>query len=134
MLGSKAILRGDLNKVGLPTLLTIVDMERRSGIFILQRGRQLGRLHVREGRIVRASIEGSRRHSGEQAVYQMLTWPDGQFELWTAEVAGRDEIGQGTAYLLMEGMRRIDEAAGRDSQDADDRRGPLPANDVGFAY
>jgi hypothetical protein len=124
---ARSILRGDLNKVGLPTLLTIVEMERRSGIFVLQRGRQLGRLHVREGRVVRASIEGSRRGSGEQAIYQMLTWAEGQFELWTAEVEGRDEIGQCTAYLLMEGMRRIDEAAARDQN-------RKPANDTLFAY
>lgn len=138
VLGSaRAILRGDLNKVGLSTLLTIVDMERRSGIFVLQRGRQLGRLHVREGRVLRASIEGSRRHSGEQAIYQMLTWADGQFELWTAEVEDRDEIGRGTAYLLMEGMRRIDEAAGRQREsDGSSGKtiGPIPANDIGFAF
>ena len=128
VLGSaRAILRGDLDKVGLPTLLTIVEMERRSGIFVLSRGRQLGRLHVREGRIVRASTEGSRRLHGEEAVYQMLTWPDGRFELWMAEVDGRDEIGQCTAFLLMEGMRRIDEAAAQTS-----RRG-VPANDIIFA-
>ena len=89
---ARAILRGELDKIGLPTLLTIVEMERRSGIFVLSRGRQLGRLHVREGRIIRASTEGSRRLQGEEAIYQMLTWPDGRFELWMAEVdrAGRD--------------------------------------------
>jgi two-component system, OmpR family, response regulator len=125
---ARAILRGDLDKVGLPTLLTIVEMERRSGIFVISRGRQLGRLHVRDGRIIRASIEGSRRYSGEEAVYQILTWPDGQFELWMAAVQGRDEIGQCTAFLLMEGMRRIDEAEAQQG-----RRG-IPANDIIFAY
>jgi hypothetical protein len=125
---ARAILRGELDKIGLPTLLTIVEMERRSGIFVLSRGRQLGRLHVREGRIIRASTEGSRRLQGEEAVYQMLTWPDGRFELWMAEVTGRDEIEQCTAFLLMEGMRRIDEAA-----EQEDRPG-LPANDIIFAY
>jgi two-component system, OmpR family, response regulator len=128
LLGSaRAILRGDLDKIGLPTLLTIVEMERRSGIFVLSRGRQLGRLHVREGRIVRASTEGTRRLRGEEAIYQMLTWPDGQFEFWMTSIDGRDEIGQCTAFLLMEGMRRIDEAAAQRGQ-----RGQ-PANDIIFA-
>src|SRR5262245_17442420 len=95
---ARAIMRGDLDKIGLPTLLTIVEMERRSGIYVLSRGRQLGRLHVREGRIIRASIEGARRCRGEEAIYQMLTWADGRFELWAAEVEGRDEIGQCTAF------------------------------------
>ncbi len=125
---ARAILRGDLDKIGLPTLLTIVEMERRSGIFVLSRGRQLGRLHVRDGRIIRANIDGTCRLSGEEAVYQMLTWEDGRFELWMAAVQGRDEIGQCTAFLLMEGMRRIDEAAAQQG-----RRG-VPANDIIFAF
>jgi hypothetical protein len=155
---ARAILRGELDKVGLPTLLTIVEMERRSGIFVLSRGRQLGRLHVREGRIIRASTEGAQRCRGEEAIYEMLTWPDGRFELWMAEVQGRDEIGQCTAFLLMEGMRRIDVAAseagdgaahpgghpGEDGggrrhvgvdphEDAEGQPG-VPANDVLLAY
>jgi hypothetical protein len=110
-LGSaRAILRGELDKIGLPTLLTMLEMERRSGILILQRPRLLGRLHVRDGQVVRARIEGGVRTNGPEAVFQMLAWPEGQFELWQAEVEGRDEIRQRTAYLLMEGMRRIDEA------------------------
>jgi hypothetical protein len=134
---ARAILRGELDKVGLPTLLTIVEMERRSGIFVLSRTRQLGRLHVREGRIIRASVEGARRVTGVNALFQMLTWPDGQFELWLAEVKGRDEIGRRTAFLLMEGMRRMDEAAaaqnGHAEDDQDDNRRSLRANDITFA-
>jgi two-component system, OmpR family, response regulator len=124
---ARAILRGELDKIGLPTLLTIVEMERRSGIFVLSHGRQLGRLHVREGRIIRASTEGPRRMRGEEAIYQMLTWAEGRFELWMAEVQGRDEIEQCTAFLLMEGMRRMDEAAREAQPD-------LPANDIIVAY
>jgi hypothetical protein len=40
----------------------------------------------------------------------MLAWEEGQFELWHADVDGKDEIATRTAYLLMEGMRRMDEA------------------------
>lgn len=107
---ARAILRGDLEQVGLPTLLTIMEMERRSGILVLQRSRQIGRLHVRDGQILRARVEGPRRQNGAEAIFQMLTWADGQFELWQAEVEGRDEIQQRTAHLLMEGMRRLDES------------------------
>ena len=106
---TRAILRGEMDKIGLCTLLTILEMERRTGIVVLQRLRQLGRLHVRDGQIIRARIEGQAGRSGAEAIYQMLTWPDGQFELWQAEVEGRDEIHQRTTHLLMEGMRRLDE-------------------------
>jgi hypothetical protein len=112
---ARSILRGELDRVGLPTLLTILEMERRSGILILQRprqARQLGRLWVRSGQVIRARIEGARRSSGAEAVYQMLEWPEGQFELWQAEVDGRDEIRERTTFLIMEGARRQDEAHG----------------------
>jgi hypothetical protein len=109
---ARAILRGELDKIGLSTLLTILEMERRTGILVLQRRRQLGRLHVRDGQIIRARIEGQGRQSGAEAVYQMLSWQGeaGQFELWHAEVEGVDEIRQRITHLLMEGMRRMDEA------------------------
>ena len=107
---ARSILRGELDRIGLATLLTMVEMERRSGLLVMSRPRQLGRLHIRDGHIIRAEVEGLRRQNGEEAVYQMLTWPDGQFEMWHTEVEGRDEIRHRTTYLLMEGMRRLDEA------------------------
>lgn len=112
---ARSILRGELDNVGLPTLLTICEMERRSGMLIVQRGRQLGRLFVRDGRVVRARVEGPRRSgggSGLEAVMHMLAWPDGQFELWRATVDGPDELDASTTYLLMEAARRADEARG----------------------
>ncbi len=109
---ARSILRGELDRIGLPTLLTMLDMERRSGVLLVQEGarRQLGRLHVRQGRVLRARIEGTPRGSGADAVYRMLAWRQGQFELWQAEVDGRDEVRCSTTFLLMEGMRRQDEA------------------------
>jgi hypothetical protein len=114
---ARAILRGEIENLGLPTLLTILDMERRTGMLLVQRQRTLGRLHVRDGRVIRARIEGTKRGdgnlaSGAEAVYLMLTWEDGQFELWQAAVEGKDEVGESTTFLLMEGARRVDEARG----------------------
>jgi hypothetical protein len=100
-------------------------MERRSGLLVQPRPRQLGRLHVRDGQVIRAGVEDLRERDrcaqqGVEAAYQMLTWPDGQFELWHAErpLPGHDdpfedlgdEIQMRTTYLLMEGMRRLDES------------------------
>jgi hypothetical protein len=117
---ARAILRGEMENIGLPTLLTILDMERRTGMLLVQRERTLGRIHVREGRVVRARIEGTRRGDGNlacgaEAIYLMLTWSDGQFELWQTQpelLDGKDEVGESTTYLLMEGARRVDEARG----------------------
>jgi hypothetical protein len=117
---ARSILRGELDRVGLPTLLTIMEMERRSGLLVLSRPRRLGRLHVRDGQVIRASVDdhdGGQVGGGQggvEAAYEMLTWPDGQFELWHADLDRfdevDDEIQMRTTYLLMEGMRRLDES------------------------
>ena len=110
---ARSILRGELDKIGLPTLLTILDMEKRGGVLILQKGKQLGRIFVREGRVIRAQLEGVPRVSGIDAVAELFTWGRGVFELWQADVIGPDEIQRGTTYLLMEAARRQDEAGER---------------------
>jgi hypothetical protein len=124
---ARSVLRGELENVGLPTLLTILDMERRSGLLLIQRRGTLGRLHVREGRVVRARIEGARngQGSGIEAVFQMLGWADGQFELWQAVVEGRDEVGESTTFILIEGARRADEARGITSSSSASALGDL---------
>jgi hypothetical protein len=110
---ARAVLRGELDKVGLSTVLTILEMERRTGLLVVRRGRQTVRLEVRGGQVVRARCEGVRQPAGADAVYLALGWPTGQFQLFDVRVTtGRDEIGLRTAFLLMEGMRRLDEARG----------------------
>jgi hypothetical protein len=91
-------------------LLTILDMEKRGGILILQKGKQLGRLFLRDGRVIRAQIEGQQRQCGADAVMKLFAWNGGVFELWQADVIGPDEIQRSTTYLLMEAARRLDEA------------------------
>lgn len=113
----RSILRGEIDNVGLPTLLTILDLERRSGMVVVERRKVLGRLHVRHGRVVRARVEGTRRtpSTGAEAVFEMLGWSDGHFELWQTaptDADGQDEVGESTTFLLIEAARRADEAAG----------------------
>jgi hypothetical protein len=116
-IAARSILRGEIDNVGLPTLLTILDLERRSGMVVVERRKVLGRLHVRHGRVIRARVEGTRRapSTGAEAVYEMLGWSDGQFELWQTaptDADGQDEVGESTTFLLIEAARRADEAAG----------------------
>ncbi len=108
--GARSILRGDLGEISLCTLLGMMEMERRSGVLVLQKGRELGRLFVREGQVLRAAIEATRARKGAEAVYELIAWTEGQFELWHTAVDGPDEIAERTTYLLMEGFRRQDEA------------------------
>src|SRR5262249_60811172 len=52
---------------------------------------------------------GVGRLAGEEAVYRLLLWQDGQFEVEFKTIRRKDVIELSSQGLLMEGMRRVDE-------------------------
>jgi CheY-like chemotaxis protein len=102
-------LRGELDQIALSSVLTVLEMERKNGILLVERPRETGRIFLRKGRIIRAAIDEP-SVSGAPAVYQMVTWGAGSFDFLAGDVGGVDEIQASTTYLLMEGARRLDEA------------------------
>jgi CheY-like chemotaxis protein len=105
-------IHGSLSQLGLPSLLTMVEMEQKSGILLLEREGQSARLFVRKGRILAARIDRSPLR-GAEAVYKLLTWSEGQFDFNAMDVDMDDEVASSTTHLLMEGARRIDEGITR---------------------
>ena len=110
-------LRGRLEQFGLATVLTFLDLERRSGELIVvaddpsSPNSRVGRLWLRHGRVLRARIEGSRRLN-KSAVYDLLGLERGRFSFTQTDLEGlADELGVPTMQLLMEAARRVDEAA-----------------------
>jgi len=86
-------LRGRLEQFGLATVLTFLDLERRSGEILVVAGDRLGRVN-------------------RAAIYELLSWERGRFAFTQADLSSApDEIGAPTALLLVEAARRADEAA-----------------------
>jgi hypothetical protein len=107
---SEAGLRGRLEQFGLATVLTFLDLERRSGELVVVAGERVGRLWLRRGRVLRARLEGSRRAS-KSVVYDLLTLGRGRFSFTQMELEEiADEVNAPTTLLLMEAARRADEA------------------------
>lgn len=102
------ILSGALDQLSVPDLLQTVEAGRRSAVVLLRDGNRAGTLWVRAGRVVDAEIAGGPR--GAEAVYEMAFWGDGTFEADFTEVAVPERIRQPTSGLLLEAMRRRDEA------------------------
>lgn len=107
--GAKA-LRGALEHVALPSLLSFIELERRCGRLLLVHPEGMATLWLREGRVIRVSLTGS-GHEGEpiDRLMRVLSWSKGRFELAEDEVTGEDEIGLPTSQLLLEHARRHDE-------------------------
>jgi len=100
-------LSGDLMQLGLAGVLTLLEMERKSGVLRLEGDAGEAEMHVRDGRIVFASAGNT---TNKQAVYATLAWAGGRFAFEPQPVTRDDEIQTPTTYLLMEGMRLLDES------------------------
>ena len=109
-LSPAAGVQGSLDQVGLSALLVMLDMEKKSGVLVLARKGETARLFLREGRVVRAAIDGRPSPRGAECVYYVLTWPDGRFDFSALDVDMDDEVRTSTTHLLMEGARLLDEA------------------------
>jgi CheY-like chemotaxis protein len=102
-------LSGDLAHMGVSSILTFLEMEKKSGILVIK-GKETGRIFFRDGQPMSASFDARREPKGAEVVFQMLTWGAGKFSFTTVEVDMEDQIQTSTTHLLLEGARRIDEA------------------------
>ncbi len=107
-----AALTGNLQEIGLSVLLTLLEMERKTGIITVKdEGEEhVAKLYLSEGHLVHAIMESeSIRPVNADCVYFLLSWSSGRFEFHLAEVDLKDQVGMTTTQLLMEGAKRIDE-------------------------
>lgn len=108
---SQTAFRGKLEDVGLPTLLTLLEMERKTGtvVLILEPESEKARLFVRKGQLLRAVLDGRPAPSDAELVYDILGRTSGRFDFRAGEVDGEDRIKTPLPTLLLEGARRLDE-------------------------
>ena len=108
---NEAGLRGRLEQFGLATVLSFLDLERRSGQILIVDDDKMGRVWLRGGQVISARIEGS-RCVNRAAIYEFLSWERGYFAFTQEDLpCAVDEIGESTTLLLMNAALRTDEAA-----------------------
>lgn len=109
--GSKPF-SGKLQEMSLATVLQVLADSNRSGTLMIDdyEGNH-GQVAFSAGRIFEASVHDL---TGERAIFQMLTWNRGDFWLDKRAVPRADTVDCSVMGLLLEGMRRLDEAAGHD--------------------
>jgi len=100
---------GRLRDLSLTNLIQFLDMDQKTGILTITRGEERGYIYFDRGRIVNA-LAGPLR--AEAAVYRLLTWAEGDFafELCGASGLAEPAIKMSNQTLILEGMRRLDEA------------------------
>lgn len=101
---------GSLGDISVTALLSFLDMERKTGMVILRNGEERGRVFVRDGRVISARLDRGPSLTNAEAIYWMLRWSAGKFEFRTLVIDMDDEVRCPTAFLVLEGARRLDEA------------------------
>lgn len=103
-------LRGSIGDIGLGTLLSLFEFERKSGILLLLRDGETGRVFIADGKILK--VEGSKGNGApKERLMRLLDWQDGAFEFSPAAIGGRDEVNLSVTQLLLEHARTSDEAS-----------------------
>jgi pSer/pThr/pTyr-binding forkhead associated (FHA) protein len=100
---------GSIDEIPLPDLLQLLSTSKKSGVLEI-RSEQIGRIYLRKGQIYYATIDDSYDLNPRKAIYRMLVWESGSFELQPPDDKEfLDELDEATEGLLMEAMRQLDE-------------------------
>ncbi|MES1178262.1 MAG: HD domain-containing phosphohydrolase [Myxococcales bacterium] len=101
---------GSLQEMGLPEMVQVLWYGRKTGSLKIRSGANSGEIHFVAGAIYNALWANLR---GEEAFFAMLALAEGEFSLDPNFTAPQQVIQDSPEALLLEGMRRLDEAAPR---------------------
>ncbi len=103
-----ARMTGHLEEIPLPDLMQLFGTSKKTGTLVLT-GQKVGRLHLVDGILVHATIEGGPPLAPLKAAYRMLSWESGTFALEPADAGVQPTLALTAQVFLMEGFRQLDE-------------------------
>ncbi len=100
-------LAGHSDQISVPDVVQMLSQNGKSGTLHL-RGRSLGRIFFREGRILNAE---TRSLKGRKALFRLVAWPEAHFEFEPGipERPAEPALEGSTSSVLMEGFKQLDE-------------------------
>ncbi len=93
------------SQMGLPEVLQMCCLSRRSGQITFRSGESYGFIYIQQGRVLHALCGTT---EGEEAIYSMLLWPGGGFSLDEDILPHKKTVTLTWEQLLFEGARRAD--------------------------
>ena len=105
---------GDLEHLSLPDLIQTLVVGMKTARISLVAGKRKGQIWFENGAPKHAKTG---RVQGEPAFFQMLRWARGEFVIEHAVTCRPTTLKQDAMYLLMEGLRRMDEESHKTSAD-----------------
>jgi len=106
---SEVILRGQLADLSLAAVLSLLELERKSGRLVLEDAGATIWIELVEGRIVDAGMDDGDGDAWSTLMHA-LDWCSGTFELWRATTHKEPRVGLlPITHLILEHARRQDE-------------------------
>jgi hypothetical protein len=101
---------GSIDEIPLPDLLQLLGSSKKSGQLVVRSDDDVGKVNLRKGVVVYASINDLNEVPPLKSIFRILTWSHGSFDLAPLdERVLPGEISATVQELLMEGLRQIDE-------------------------
>jgi CheY-like chemotaxis protein len=104
------VIQGRLEEMSMIDLMQSLEMGQKSCRLVVKKGSETGELYFSGGQCRDAKSGGV---EGDVAVYHVLLWTEGEFEIdfGAANSSDRTTTTRNTTGLLMEAMRLMDEAS-----------------------
>ena len=101
------VIQGRLEEMGFADLMQSLEMGQKSCKLTLRRGDEVCEMFFSGGQCKHAKMGAQ---EGEEAVYPIVNWADGEFEIEFGVTTEKATIDRSTTGLLMESMKLLDEA------------------------
>ncbi len=104
---SKILMSGSLKAMGLPELLQVYEMNKKTAVMKFTGGHS-GEIYFLNGEIVHAVTP---QNQGEEAIYEMLKYQDADFVIapYPVDMEITRTVHRSVQDLVLEGARRMDE-------------------------
>jgi CheY-like chemotaxis protein len=101
------VIQGRLEELGIADLMQSLEMGQKSCRLTVHHGNETSEMFFSGGQCRHAKLG---KIEGEDAVYPVIHWTDGDFEIDFGASSEQNTISRSTTGLLMESMRLMDEA------------------------
>lgn len=94
---------GRLDRMQLLDVVQMASLDRASRTISVETAQTCGRILIRHGQVIHADTDGQ---SGEEALYEILQWPEGTVSLRSLDEEGANTISRSWEFLLIEALRQ----------------------------
>lgn len=99
---------GDLENLSLPDIIQTLAMGMKSALVSVSHDELEGKIWFENGAAIHSTVG---KKEGEEAFYEIVTWASGEFVIEHGVKGKKSTLTGDTMFLLMEGLRLMDETA-----------------------